>query len=94
MGEAAIRTNTKAGTENAFGKTIWPHLFRDCLITSLAIKQPELIRIGSVALGHGSFETAQKHYNQAKMLEARRKYAGSLTDLRAELIAKLRAPGT
>jgi len=93
MDEPAMRMNIKTVTERAFGKALWPHLFRDCLITSLAIEQPELMRIGSVVLGHASFQTAQKHYNQAKMLEAGRKYSKSLTGMRAELIAELRAPG-
>jgi hypothetical protein len=61
----------------------------DCLITSLAIEQPELMRIGSVVLGHSSFETAQKHYNQAKMLEAGRRYARSMMEIRAEMILEL-----
>ena len=89
MDEPAMRMSVKAVTARAFGKAIWPHLFRDCLITSLAIEQPELMRIGSVVLGHASFETAQKHYNQAKMLEAGRKYTAAVTGMRQDVIAAL-----
>jgi integrase len=89
MDEPAMRLNIKMATEKAFGTAVWPHLFRDCLITSLAIEQPELMRIGSVVLGHSSFETAQKHYNQAKMLEAGRRYTRSMMEIRAEMISEL-----
>lgn len=92
MDEPALRLNIKTVTARAFGTAVWPHLFRDCLITSLAIEQLELMRIGSVLLGHASFETAQRHYNQARMREAGRKYAGSLTEMRGELITALQTP--
>jgi len=93
MGEPALRTNIKTATEKAFGKAVWPHLFRDCLITSLAIEQPELMRIGSAVLGHSSLATAQNHYNQAKMLQAGRRYAGTIIEMRAEVISELRRGG-
>jgi integrase len=91
MGEAALRTNIKTVTKRAFGTALWPHLFRDCLVTSVAIEHPEMVHIASVMLGHKSFKTMQDHYNQAKMFESAAKYSETMSELRSESIAELQA---
>lgn len=89
MQEPAMRMTIKTVTGRAFGKAIWPHLFRDCLATSVAIEQPELMHIASVMLGHASLQTIQKHCNQAKMLKAGQKYTKALTQMRADIVMKM-----
>ncbi|MBU6420135.1 MAG: hypothetical protein KGQ79_10480, partial [Proteobacteria bacterium] len=89
MQEPAMRVTIKTVTGRAFGKAVWPHLFRDCLATSVAIEQPALMHIASVMLGHTSLQTIQKHYNQAKMLEAGQKYTKALTQMRSDIVVKM-----
>lgn len=91
MQEAALRDNIKRITKAAFGTAIWPHLFRDCLFTSLAVEQPELIGLGSALLGHASLATGPKHYNQAQMLSASRKYTAALLEIRTSFISEILA---
>ena len=62
----AITTRTKA----AFGKSINPHLFRDCAATSIAVHDPANVQLARFALGHASYRTSQDYYNQALCIEA------------------------
>ena len=68
-------------TKAAFGLPVNPHLFRDSAATTIAIGDPKQIRIAAAVLGHRSFETTQKHYNQARSIEAARAYQESLAKL-------------
>ena len=72
-------------TRYAFGKSISPHLFRDCAATSIAIEDPEHVRITANILGHTSLTTSERHYNQAHMLAAGRTMQQSLLELRNNL---------
>jgi integrase/recombinase XerD len=65
MKEGTLRDLIKRYTRKEFGTAVWPHLFRDCLLTSVAVDQPDLMRIGATLLGHASSRTGEKHYNQA-----------------------------
>lgn len=69
-------------TRSAFGRSISPHLFRDCLATSIAIEDPRHVRISANLLGHSSLETSEKHYNQAHMIEAGRDIQRTINTLR------------
>jgi integrase/recombinase XerD len=91
MAEFTLRETIKRYTRSAFGTALWPHLFRDCLLTSLANDQPELMRIGATLLGHRSDATGEKHYNQAGMLDAGRRYAGTIAKLRRGYLRDLKA---
>lgn len=73
-------------TEAAFGVAISPHLFRDCAATSIAIEDPEHVRITAQILGHTTLTTSQKYYNQAHMLDAGRAVQASIVDLRRRLL--------
>jgi hypothetical protein len=66
---------------------VWPHLFRDCLLTSVAIDQPDLMKISPALLGHSNARTGEKHYNQARMLDASRRYGATIFELREALLA-------
>jgi hypothetical protein len=72
MEEFTLRSRIKTYTKAHFGVAIWPHLFRDGLLTTIAVEQPEMIKEGSILLGHASFATGEKYYNQTGMMEASR----------------------
>ncbi len=57
-----------------FGHSITPHLFRDCAATSIAIDDPEHVRVAAKLLGHSRFKTTERYYIQAQSFEASRKY--------------------
>ena len=69
-------------TKAAFGRSISPHLFRDCAATSIAIEDAEHVCITANILGHTSLSTSERHYNQAHMLAAGRTMQQSLLNLR------------
>ena len=54
MSSKAIRHQIKRRTEHAFGKALWPHLFRDCAVTELVDVAPEEIGIAPDLLGHAT----------------------------------------
>jgi integrase/recombinase XerD len=60
MKEFTLRSLIKRYTQKEFGTAVWPHLFRDCLLTSVAVDQPDLMRIGATLLGHASSRTGEK----------------------------------
>jgi integrase len=74
-----VRQRTKA----AFGAAMSPHPFRDCAATAIAIADPEHVRDIMAILGHATLATSQRHYNQARGLEASRRYQGTIDRLRA-----------
>ena len=87
MKESTLRSLINRYTQKEFGTAVWPHLFRDCLLTSMAVDQPDMMRIGATLLGHASSRTGEKHYNQARMLDASRRYGSTILELREALLA-------
>lgn len=79
-------------TERELGVAINPHLFRDCLATSLIVHDPENVRTAAALLGHASLETTNRHYNQAKALEAVGHYQQQICRLRRRLLDAGNAP--
>ncbi len=65
-----LACNFRRHTKEAFGVAISPHRFRDAAATMMAIRAPENVRAAAAVLGHGSYETTQKHYNLARQLDA------------------------
>jgi integrase/recombinase XerD len=72
-------------TRMAFGRPINPHLFRDCIATSIAIHDPKHVRMAATILGHSSFATTERHYNLARTLEASRSYCEAVSARRAAI---------
>jgi len=70
-------------TEEAFGRSMSPHLSRDAVATTIAIEDPEHVGMILPILGHSSLQVSEKHYNQAKTLESGRKYLSILDSFRA-----------
>jgi len=75
-------------TAEAFGAPINLHLFRDCAATTIAIANPENVRIITDILGHATPTTGEKFYNQAQGIEAGRRYHEALAGLRARWDAR------
>lgn len=73
-----IRQRTRA----EFGIAINPHLFRDCAATTIATDDPSHAFAIPGVLGHSSMATSERHYNQARMLEAAEHYQGVLAKQR------------
>jgi integrase len=94
MQEFTLRSLIERYTEQRFGRAVWPHLFRDCLLTSVAIDQPDLMRVSATLLGHTSLRTGEKFYNQARQLDASRQFGTAVSELREKFISDIRAkPG-
>jgi len=71
-------------TQSAFGQALNPHLFRDCVATSIAVNSPAEIRVATELLGHATLATTQQYYNLAHTLEAGRSYANVVELLRKQ----------
>jgi integrase/recombinase XerD len=65
-------------TRDAFGVAVNPHLFRDAAATTLAIADPGNVRVAAPLLGHRTFATTERYYQQAKSLQAHRQYIAAL----------------
>jgi site-specific recombinase XerD len=82
-----IRATINKRTKIRFGRSVNPHLFRDCLATSLATDDPEAVLCAVPILGHASFKTVEKNYNQATMLTAARDFASEIMQIRNEMLS-------
>jgi integrase/recombinase XerD len=69
--------------KRALGRRVNPHLFRDCAATSIAVHDPDHVRIAAAVLGHRSLATTERHYNLATSLKAARNYQVELQRLRS-----------
>jgi hypothetical protein len=74
-------------TRREFGRSVSPHMFRDCAATAVAIDNPKHIGDASLILGHADHRTTEKFYNHARSLEASRRHAAMLASLRESLKA-------
>ena len=69
-------------TRARFGHSVNPHLFRDAAATSIAIQDPDHVGIVTAILGHSTFRTSERYYNQATSLEAARHYQAAIKSFR------------
>ncbi len=74
-------------TRAAFGRSVNPHLFRDCAATTVAIEDPGHIGIAATLLGHRSQASTERYYNQARSVEAVRQLQAVLIGLRHGTLA-------
>ena len=74
-------------TRREFGRSLSPHLFRDCAATAVAIDNPKHIGDASLVLGHAGHKTTEKHYNHARSLDASRRHVVMLASMRESLNA-------
>ena len=82
MREKNVYEGITGTTKRAFGRSINPHLFRDCAVTSVAVEDPKNIGIAPPILGHTDPRTTEQHYIQAQQIDAGRKLQASLRALR------------
>jgi integrase len=78
MTEIAIYDRIRRHTQLAFGTAINPHLFRDAAATTLAIADPAHVRVAAPLLGHRTFTTTERFYQQAQSFDAHRAYVGAI----------------
>jgi integrase len=69
-------------TRELLGVPMYPHLFRACLATEIAIRDPAHAGIASPLLGHRASRTTQHHYNFACQHEAARMLQTAILDMR------------
>lgn len=82
-----IRAAIKSRTKLSLGRSINPHLFRDCLATTMATDDPAGILCIVPILGHASFKTVEQNYNHATMLTATRDFASEIMQYRNEMLS-------
>jgi site-specific recombinase XerD len=82
--DQSIYTCIKVRTRKAFGKHVNPHSFRNAAATTLVVYDPAHIGVAAPLLGHRSFETTERHYIEARVLEGHRSYLDVLQDLKKE----------
>jgi integrase/recombinase XerD len=86
MAPLSIAERIVRRTCTAFGKSVNPHLFRDCAATAVAIAEPAQVRIITAVLGHATHAMSERHYNQARSLEASRTYGNIIDRLRSRIV--------
>lgn len=79
-------------TERSLGIAISPHLFRDSLATTVAIADPDHVRIIPLMLGHSTPLTGEEYYNQARTIEAGRLNQANIRQLRQRARLKRNRP--
>ena len=84
--------HVQCSRSSVFGAPIRPHLIRHCAATSLAIESPRLARMTRPILGHTTNMTGERYYNMATGLEACRRHADVIDDLRNTLAAEYGGP--
>lgn len=85
MAEISIYFRIREVTRREFGVALNMHAFRDGPPTALATDDPVHVGAAMPILGHADPRIAEKHYNQARAVEAARRYQASLQELRRSL---------
>ena len=76
MTQMALYDQIRQRAEEGLGKAVNPHLFRDAAATTLAVEDPQHVRLATPLLGHRNPGTTERHYQQAQALEAHREFVG------------------
>ena len=79
---AYIGPRIAEATHRVTGVRVPPHFFRDAAATTLARISPQAAQLIPSVLGHRAFETAERHYIQAKTIEAGRDYGALVARLK------------
>ena len=79
--EISLHNAIRRRTREAFGAPIPPHWFRDAAVTFLVRDEPASAQLASSILGHSSPEIANRHYNQALMIDGARRHASVIEAL-------------
>jgi integrase/recombinase XerD len=79
--EGSLHNAIRRRTREAFGLALPPHWFRDAAVTLLVRDEPASARLTSSILGHASPEIANRHYNQALMIDSARRHGSVIASL-------------
>ena len=90
MADHSIRAQIKSRTAHAFGRHVWPHLFRAIAAIGFVDLAPEDAIVVPDLLGHASTQTAHKHDVLSEGMLAHRKVQSSVLKGRTEASARLR----
>ncbi len=82
LGRQTLYAMLKRRTGERFGKELGPHLFRDCLATSLALQEPDLGWAIPYMLGHRNPESAERNYSHTGGLPEHVVFQRHLEELR------------
>jgi site-specific recombinase XerD len=93
FGEKGFYEASRKRTLARFGRSLHPHLFRDCAATTIATGDPDHVRITMSVLGHAGMATSERHYNHAQGVEAIRKVQNHILTLRRRAEAERRGKG-
>jgi integrase len=85
MTEMSIYHRLTKVTGHAFGVALSPHDFRYVAGDTMAIHDPQHVRVVAPVLGHATFKTTEGHYIQAHSLEASRRIGAGIRRLRKRL---------
>ncbi|WP_422368602.1 hypothetical protein [Pelagibius sp.] len=84
MRGSALYKQASKRTAAAFGKPVNLHLFRDIAATDLALRGPDALGTARDLLGHADLRSLDRHYLQARQVEAGRNYHKAMLELRSE----------
>jgi integrase/recombinase XerD len=76
-----------ARTRAALGHPVNPHLFRDCVATSVAVDDPDHFGVAARLLGHRNIATTRRYYDQARSIDAVRRHQELIIGIRNGSIA-------
>ena len=74
MRDGSAHQRIREQTQAAFGYPVNPHLFRDCVATSVAENDPNHFGVAARLLGHRNLSTTRRYYDQARSIEAVRRH--------------------
>mgnify|MGYP006433912899 CR=1 FL=1 len=89
LGESALARALARQTQNAFGVVVHPHAVRYAAATSTALAGPQSAGTIMAVLGHANPDTAHEYYVMTKTIDAQRKAASTLCEMRQELSNKV-----
>lgn len=91
--EKCARVQINKRTRDAFGRHIWPHLFRSIAATGFVDHAPEKVGLVSYLLGHGNTKTAREHYILSQGATAHKAVQSALEERRKAAAARLKKGG-
>ena len=82
LSERGVHEIVARCTLAAFGRALSPHLFRHAAATTLAVEDPEQVRIAGPLLGHATFATSERYYRMSRSVDAAQVHHKLLATLR------------
>ena len=90
MAENSIRDAIKVRTADAFGRHVWPHLFRTIAATGFVDFAPDRTGLLPDLLGHSTVQTTHRYYVLSSAAKAHQAVTSAMLDRRAAAMARLK----